>query len=85
MCKQVDQNDRLPRLKEYKIFLPLNYVSTYGIVRNIPKYITLDEIKDNIDSKISITNLERLNYWNKDTKEALPGTSIKINFRSNTR
>lgn len=70
-------------IKEYQIYLPMNYVSTYGIIRNIPKFISLEDIRDNIVSQIPITAIERLNYWNRDLKELQPGTSIKINFRSN--
>lgn len=79
--KLINMND-YEDFKEFKMFIPNDYISTHGIIRNIPTYITIDEIKNNIVSDSPVIEVERMNFWNKEIKQAQPGTSIKINFRT---
>lgn len=60
-------------LKDFNIFIPNDYVSTYGIVRNIPTYITLKEIMENVITETQIIDMVRLTWWNKEKKESVHG------------
>lgn len=79
--KLINMND-YDTFKDYNMFIPYEYVSTYGIIRNIPTYISIEEIKKNITSDTPVMEVERMNFWNKELKQSQPGTSIKINFRT---
>lgn len=68
--------------KDYKIFIPIDYVTTYGVLRNIPTTLTVDFIKQNIISSTPISSIERMTWWNRDTQEAKESTTIKIQFRA---
>lgn len=69
-------------IPEYKVYLPLSFVTTTGVIRNIPSYYSEIEILQNITSTIPILGIERLTSWDFENKIAKPSTSIKISFRS---
>lgn len=71
-------------LSKYKLYIPINFVFTDGIVRNIPLYYETEQIKDIIKCKVPIVNIERLNFWNKLEQKSQPSNTIKIRFRSAT-
>lgn len=70
--------------QKYNLSVPNNFVFTEGIVRNIPLYYDTDNLMEIINSKVPITKIERLNFWNQSTKTSQPSTSLKITFRSAT-
>lgn len=51
-------------MKNYELIIPSSYVHSEGIVRDIPTYLTIDEIRANTRSSAQITDVYRLNYWN---------------------
>lgn len=75
---------RFDAFRKYTFFVPNNFVFTEGIVRNIPLYYDPDDLLEIINSKVPITKIERLNFWNQSTKTSQPSTSLKITFRSAT-
>lgn len=79
--KMIKLND-FAAMEKYELFIPSSYVLTEGIVRNIPTYLSIDEIRQNIKSSAVVTDVYRLNYWNFTSKQSLPSTTVKITFRS---
>lgn len=80
IIKKSDYED----LKKYKIYIPHNYVTSIGIVRNIPIYLSESEIRSNINSETLVTEVSRLTYYNKEEKISKPSQTIKITFRAST-
>lgn len=70
--------------KNYKLYLPNNFVFTDGIVRDIPLYYDEQQLLEIINCKVPIVSITRLNFWNRNTQVAQPSTSLKITFRAAT-
>ena len=76
-------------------FIPANFVTCQGVIRDIPLDFTLDEIKDNMEvlgfsrGEISFLEVRRLNrkVIDKITKkhEIVPSRSILLTFKGTTR
>lgn len=71
-------------IADYKVYLPVNFVTTTGIIRHIPVYHTEKEIWENLTSNTPIIGIERLKIWDNTNKTTKPSQSIKIFFRSTT-
>lgn len=72
----------LAAMEQYELVIPSCYVYSDGIVRDIPLYITNDEIRMNTRSTAQIIEVNRLNYWNFTLKQSLPSKTVKITFRA---
>lgn len=70
------------RFKDIKFYIPKNFVFIDGIIKDIPTNIQLKEIHDELVSKIPIEQIERLDYWDRNTNSLRPSTTIKLTFRS---
>lgn len=69
-------------MKNYDFIIPSAYVHSEGIIRDIPVYLSNEEIRKNVRSSAVITDVYRLNYWNFATKQSLPSNTVKITFRA---
>lgn len=81
-ANNIIQCQKLRLLHNINSFIPNEYVKSIGIVKNVPLDLTNDDISDFIKSSVPIERIKRINFWDKETKQAKPGTSLKITFRS---
>lgn len=66
----------------YKIYIPLIYTTSIGIVRNIPMEIEMEEILKYIECDCNVVDAVRMNFWDKEAQVSKPSYNIKITFRS---
>lgn len=66
----------------YKCFIPRIFTTSIGIINYIPLEITVEEIKSQIICACNIVNIERMEYYDKESSSYKPGQKIKITFRS---
>lgn len=77
-------NKVLRSMQKINSYIPSQFVKTVGIVRGVPLDVTNEEIEEYLESPVPVESYERLSYWDKDSKCAKPGTSLKLTFRSTT-
>lgn len=64
-----------------KAFIPGSYLFKFGIVKNVPNNIPIEELKNNIHSDVPIKSIERMTRIDRDNKELRINTNaIKIAF-----
>lgn len=67
-----------------KAFIPLNFVTKFGIIKDVPKHFDEQQIKDNIISEIEIRSVTRLTRYNpNDELNRIKTNTIKIGFKGN--
>lgn len=69
-------------IADHKTYLPINYVTTTGFVKEIPVQYSEQEIYENITSNIPVLKVERMTYWDRENGIAKPSTNVKVNFRA---
>lgn len=83
-ANEIIKKSEFEDLKKYKTYIPNNFVTSIGLIRNVPTYLTESEIRNNIDSDTIITDISRMSYYNKEDKTLKPSKSLKITFRAST-
>lgn len=71
-------------ITDYKVHLPLSFVTSTGIVRKIPTHYQDKEILENITSDTPVLGVERITTWDVQNKMSKPSTSLKVFFRATT-
>lgn len=66
----------------YKCFIPSIFTTSIGIIKYVPLEISPEEIKSQIICSYNILNVERMEFFDKESKTYKPGQKIKITFRS---
>lgn len=79
-------NVNLTKLHQIKSFIPKSFVVTVGVIRDVPLSLTDEELMDEyrVPGDIRINKIERMTYWDKETRQAMPSRNLKIEFRSSS-
>ena len=73
-------------MKDVEVYIPTENVFRQIIVFNLPDFLTLKEIKEDVEitGASEIIDVERINRWNFEKQAEEPTTQVKITYRGNT-
>lgn len=80
-ANSIVENESL-KLQNVKAYVPSHFTRSVGVVRGVPDDWSMEEIWEHFRCDVPVDNIERMNFFDKITKEVRPGTSLKVTFRS---
>lgn len=83
-ANKVINNVNINRLNLTKTYIPNSFVKSVGIVRDVPLDLSVEELMDTcrVHNGAKIEFIERMTFWDAESKCAKPSRNIKIEFRS---
>lgn len=84
-ANKVINSEKLLKKENLKAFIPINFVIKYGIIKEIPKDFTEEELLSDLQSEITIKSVKRFTRVDRDNNELrLPTNTIKVGFLGNS-
>lgn len=72
--------DERLRGKGLRAFIPRNLIETYGVIRDVPIYISDEDIMRDIKSSVKVTYVRRFLKKNRQSGDFVKTLSVKIGF-----
>lgn len=70
--------------KNIRPFIPKNFIETYGVIRDVPLYLSDEDILHNVSSSMKVTYVKRfMKRTGRGSNEVTPTYSVKIGFAGN--